>query len=119
MTVNVDADLERILTLLRAEMKRRGFTQVDVQNALGWKGSYISQLFLKHKELRVRQLLQILAVIGHDPVTFMCDAFEQSQPEIDPSAPHEALRHLKDGLQATSLFIEHLIGEGGDDDGEC
>ena len=60
----VDAEVNRVLTLLRNKIRERGFTQLQVQEALSWGRSYISQLLTKQKSLRVEQVLLILNVIG-------------------------------------------------------
>ncbi len=57
----VEAEVDRYLTLLGNKIRGRGFTQVEVQDALGWGRSYISQLVTKAKALRVEQ------VISHGP----------------------------------------------------
>ena len=70
-----DRDLDRILTLLRNRIRNRGFTQLDVQERLGWGKSYISQLLTKQKSLRLEQVLMILDVIGDKPADFWAEIF--------------------------------------------
>jgi len=71
----VERELDRFLTLLRNKIRERGFTQLEVQEALGWGRSYISQLLTKQKSLRVEQVLLILDVIGVDPVEFFAELY--------------------------------------------
>ena len=71
----VDRQLDRILTLLRNKIRQRGFTQLEVQEVLGWGRSYISQLLTKQKSLRVEQVLLILNVIGVDPAAFYAELY--------------------------------------------
>jgi len=71
----VEKELDRFLTLLRNKIRERGFTQLEVQEALGWGRSYISQLLTKQKSLRVEQVLLILEVIGVDPVEFFAELY--------------------------------------------
>jgi transcriptional regulator with XRE-family HTH domain len=71
----VEKELDRFLTLLRNKIRERGFTQLEVQEALGWGRSYISQLLTKQKSLRVEQVLLILDVIGVDPVEFFAELY--------------------------------------------
>jgi transcriptional regulator with XRE-family HTH domain len=66
----VDKEITRILTLLRNKIRERGFTQLEVQDSLGWGRSYISQLLTRQKSLRVEQVLLILEVIGVEPSDF-------------------------------------------------
>ena len=71
----VERQLDRILTLLRNKIRQRGFTQLEVQEVLGWGRSYISQLLTKQKSLRVEQVLLILNVIGVDPADFFAELY--------------------------------------------
>lgn len=70
---DVERDVERCLTLLRDRIRERGFTQLEVQTALGWGRSYISQLLTRQKKLRIEQVLLILSVIGVEPARFFAD----------------------------------------------
>lgn len=83
MKPDVESILETTLSLLRTKIREKGFTQVAVQDALGWKGSYISQLFNRTKSLRVEQLLQMLAVIEVDPIAFLFEVYRRPLPEPD------------------------------------
>ncbi len=73
--VIVENEIEQILTLLRNKIRERGFTQLEVQEALAWGRSYISQLLTKQKSLRVEQVLLILNVIGVDPAEFYAELY--------------------------------------------
>ena len=81
-----DAEVDRYLTLLRNRIRQQGFTQLEVQQALGWGRSYISQLLTKKKCLRLEQVLLILKVIGIEPVEFFRELYGQ------PGAPYAASR---------------------------
>ena len=72
----VDRDLDRIVTLLRRLIRQRGFTQLEVQEDLGWGRSYISQLVNKQKSLRVEHVLMILKVIGVTPEDFFGEIYQ-------------------------------------------
>ncbi len=76
--VTVDPEVDRFLTLLRNKIRERGFTQLQVQEALGWGRSYISQLLTKQKALRVEQVLLILSVIGIEPSDFFQEIYGMS-----------------------------------------
>ncbi len=71
----VDQDLDRVLTLLKARMRDRGYTQLEVQEHLGWGRSYISQLVNRDKSIRVDQLLAILNVIGVKAEDFWAEIY--------------------------------------------
>ena len=76
----IERELDGYLTLLRKKIRDRGFTQLEVQEALGWGRSYISQLLTKQKTLRLEQVLLILNVIGVDPGTFFRELYNQQRP---------------------------------------
>ncbi len=90
----VERQLDRILTLLRNKIRQQGFTQLEVQEVLGWGRSYISQLLTKQKSLRVEQVLLILNVIGVDSAAFFA--------ELYPPGTMDGLRAFgaTDGLRA-------------------
>ncbi len=75
----IERDLDRWLTLLREKIRERGFTQLEIQEALGWGKSYISQLFRRQKPLRAEQTLLILSVIGVEPGEFFAELFSYSR----------------------------------------
>ncbi len=68
--------VDRVLTRLRNAIRERNFTQLEVQEALGWGRSYISQLVTKQKTLRIEQILLILNVIGVEPEDFFGEIFQ-------------------------------------------
>ncbi len=72
----VERDMNRCLTLVRNKIREKGFTQLEVQAALGWGRSYISQLFTGTKKLRIEQLLLILNVIEVDPAQFFGELYD-------------------------------------------
>ena len=71
----VDKEVDRCLTLLRNKIREKGFTQLQVQEALSWGRSYISQLLTKQKSLRVEQVLLIVSVIGVEPAEFFAELY--------------------------------------------
>jgi len=89
--ITVERELDRVLTLLRNKIRERGFTQLEVQEALGWGRSYISQLLTKQKSLRIEQVLLILNVIGVDPSAFFSELYNFGEREGAPGSfpmPH-------------------------------
>lgn len=73
--ISIDRELDRYLTLLRNKIREKGYTQLEVQEALGWGRSYISQLLTKQKSLRLEQILAILSVIGIDAKEFFGELY--------------------------------------------
>ena len=78
----VEKEVDRMLKLLREKIRDQGYTQLKVQEALGWGRTYISQLFRKQKSLRFDQILQILEVIEIDAVSFFSEFYNLSNGEI-------------------------------------
>ncbi len=60
---------------------RAGVTQLEVQEALGWGRSYISQLLTKQKALRLEQPLLVLRVINVEPDDFFRELYHLSSGE--------------------------------------
>ena len=82
----IERDLDRILTALRRRIRERGFTQVEVQDRLGWGRSYISQLLTKQKALRIEQVVMILDAIGVRPEELWDEIYYLRAPGT-PSPP--------------------------------
>ena len=81
--------MDRYLILLRNKIRERGFTQLEVQEALSWGRSYISQLLTRQKNLRLDQVLMILTVIGVKPEEFFAELYHLPRPGWSkiPSGP--------------------------------
>ncbi len=71
--ISIDRQLDRYLALLRNKMREKGYTQLEVQESLGWGRSYLSQLLTKQKTLRFEQVFSILRVIGVEPREFFTE----------------------------------------------
>ena len=72
----IERELDRILNHLRNLIRQHGFTQLEVQEVLGWGRSYISQLLTKQKTLRMEQILLILNVINVKPEDFWAELYQ-------------------------------------------
>ena len=82
---SADKELDRVLTLLRNKIREKGFTQIEVQEALSWGRSYISQILTKQKSQRVEQVLLMLEVIGVEPGEFFAELYHYPpQPVPQP-----------------------------------
>ncbi len=82
----IDRDLDRILSCLRNRIREQGFTQMEVQEVLGWGRSYLSQLLTRQKTARVDQVLMVLNVIGVDPAAFFAEVYSFGEPRRLPLA---------------------------------
>ena len=83
----VDREVNRYLTLLSDKVRGQGYTQLEVQEALGWGRSYISQLVTKQKSLRLDQVLLILNVIGVEPAEFFAELYQPQRYHARVAAP--------------------------------
>ena len=116
-------EVNRCLTLLRNKIREQGFTQLEVQAALGWGRSYISQLLTRQKNLRLDQVLLILSVIGVDPEEFFAELYpapfhaRHFESRSNDSQKLDELRQLLRGLvdlllEKGILSAEDLPGRG-------
>ncbi len=115
--VTVEPEVDRFLTLIRNKIRERGFTQLQVQEALGWGRSYISQLLTKQKALRVEQVLLVLSVIGIDPREFFQELYATSfypgagTPAPDVEEETRLRRELKNLRSMVHGLADLLLGE--------
>ena len=103
-------DLDRMLSLLRDKMRDQGFTQLEVQDKLGWGRSYISQLVTKQKSIRLEQVLLILNVIGVDPGQFFAELYPASLQRATWQQPtRAAARPQRSGLSREARQVKALL----------
>lgn len=90
---------ERIRSALKAEVRRRDFRQVDLEEALGRSHGYFSHLFAGRLALTMDGILEVLLAIDADPVEFFASALGQERrSKTGPSAEEieaTVLRALK------------------------
>ncbi|MCP3963269.1 MAG: helix-turn-helix transcriptional regulator [bacterium] len=112
---DVDRLVDRALALLQQKIRGRGFTQLEIQETLGWGRSYISQLVTKQKGLRVEQVLMILQVIGIQPSEFFYELFhgERGRPGASRygSTPIDAeqVDEMQQGLATTGALLRSVV----------
>lgn len=115
--LTVEPEVNRYLTLLRNKIREQGFTQLQVQESLGWGRSYISQLLTKQKALRVEQVLLVLSVIGIDPREFFQELYATPlfrAPVVTSASPEEEARLRRDLKNLRSMvhgLTDLLLGE--------
>ena len=117
----VERLVDRALMLLQQKIRGRGFTQLDIQQTLGWGRSYISQLVTKQKALRVEQVLLILQVIGVEPAEYFSELFQTPEPTYRGAGPGswasdarrtEEVRRLADTDALLDSVVELLLKAG-------
>lgn len=76
----LEAETERIVHLLKDAVHYSRFSNREVERRMGYSSNsgYLSRLFAGTRELKIRQLLQILQTIGMSPSSF----FHAAYPEI-------------------------------------
>ncbi len=115
--IRVDQEVDRFLSLLRDKIRDREFTQMQVQERLGWGTSYISQLFTRQKALRLEQVLLILRVIGVEPREFFLELYVmRSPPRVSKQPPivkSEEERYGYTGVRALASADPHAGWCGG------
>ncbi len=110
----VDRELDRYVTLLRNKIRQQGFTQMEVQDALGWGRSYISQIVTQQKKLRMDQVLRILRVIGVSPGDFFGELYRRGAPvptarQPLPRRDAGALEPLRQEVGRVHLLLRALV----------
>ncbi len=115
----VEPEVDRYLTLLRNKIREQGFTQLEVQESLGWGRSYISQLLTKQKSLRVEQVLLILSVVGIDPREYFqqlygASIYRGASPRLraEMEDAGELQREVEDLRTLVHGLADLLLGEG-------
>ena len=103
--IAIEREIDRYLTLLRDKIRASRFTQLEIQEALGWGRSYISQFLTKQKTLRLEQVLSILNVIGIEPAAFFGELYGVSPwsgagglqpPEASAELPDQQLARVSE-----------------------
>ncbi len=112
----VAREIDRLLAHLRSRVATSGWTQIEIQERLGWGRSYISQLFGKQKLIRVGQVLAMLSVIGVESSTFYLELYRPTKlGEAAPTSPAVAaedtsqLRREVRELKALVLRMARLL----------
>lgn len=80
-----DDEVTRILAMLRDAVRFSNLSNREVERRLGFSASgYLSRLFAGSSELKLRQILDILEIVGLPPANFFRAAF--SEPDDSPES---------------------------------
>ncbi|HSG40092.1 MAG TPA: helix-turn-helix domain-containing protein, partial [Thermoanaerobaculia bacterium] len=74
-------ELSRLMRLLDLVVKEAGLTYMQLEERLGWSSGSLSRLLSGGRELKLRQLLDILRVVGMRPSRFFVISEEQGAIE--------------------------------------
>jgi len=78
--MDVDHEVQRFSELLRLRIVASGKTQRSVEQMLGWSAGYVSQLLRGRQDLKLKQILAILATIGATPEDLLADLARPRKP---------------------------------------
>ncbi len=87
-----------ILDLLAGKIRERGFTELEVEETLGWDRRHIQQLKAGRKRPRVGEVLSILEVVGVEPAELFAELYGPPPRSEEPHAMLAELSALADGL---------------------
>ena len=73
----LEVETERLIHLLKDAVHYSRFSNREVERRMGYSSNsgYLSRLFAGTRELKIRQLLQILQTIGMSPSSFFHAAY--------------------------------------------
>ncbi len=109
---SIERDLDRILNRLRYAIRERGYTQLEVQEVLGWGRSYISQLLNKQKSLRFEQILSILNVIDVTAAEFFGEIYPLGEADRSRRARRTTPAQVDDAPMGAELRRLELLYAG-------
>ncbi len=101
----IESEVRKLHTLLERKIEETGYTQLEVEEALGWEEVTIAQLLAGEEELRVRQVFVILEVIGVDPKAFFAELYGLATGEL--SAELAELKALVGSV--ANLLVENGV----------
>jgi transcriptional regulator with XRE-family HTH domain len=93
----MDAEVQRLIKILRTAMRILGVTNREVERRLGMSPSYLTRVFSGGIELKAEHLIQISRAIGLEPAEFFHLAYpKRNEPGSKASAQlRDALRELQ------------------------
>ena len=89
-------EVARIRKMLQAAIRLASLSNREVERRMGFSNhsGYLSRLFHGSRELKLRQLLDILAAVGVPPANFFHAAYPQAETEGLPARVQEALEQM-------------------------
>jgi transcriptional regulator with XRE-family HTH domain len=93
----MDAEVQRLIKILRTAMRILGVTNREVERRLGMSPSYLTRVFSGGIELKAEHLIHISRAIGLEPAEFFHLAYpKRTEPGSKASAQlRDALRELQ------------------------
>lgn len=94
MNPESNAEILRILDLLRTLIRILGLSNREIERRAGFSPSYLSRLFGNYLELKYEHILEISRALGITPREF----FELAYPD-NVEAPTESMKRIRNVLQ--------------------
>jgi transcriptional regulator with XRE-family HTH domain len=94
MNPETNAEILRILDLLRTLIRILGLSNREIERRAGFSPSYLSRLFGNYLELKYEHVLEISRALGITP----CEFFELAYPD-NAEAPTESMKRIRNVLQ--------------------
>ena len=94
MNPETNAEILRILDLLRTLIRILGLSNREIERRAGFSPSYLSRLFGNYLELKYEHVLEISRALGITPREF----FELAYPD-NAEAPTESMKRIRGVLQ--------------------
>ncbi len=95
------------LTLLGEKIRKHGFTESEVEEALSWNKGHLEQLMAGRRSLCVDQLSSILGVIGVEPKAFFAERYGMSLTAEELRTEIAELSTLADSL--ADLLVKNKV----------
>jgi hypothetical protein len=94
--MKTEDEVARVRKLLQAAIRLVSLSNREVERRMGFSNhsGYLSRLFHGSRELKLRQLLDILEAIGIPPANFFHAAYPHPVEEGEPARVQKALEHL-------------------------
>ena len=110
---SVEEEAGKARALLGKKIKEQGFTQIQVQELLGWGGGHISLLVHGQKALRFEKILAILGVIDVTPAAFFAELYRiplapEPLPEGEAKQLAQSITHEFDGQAIIQAVLQLL-----------
>ncbi|HEV2856088.1 MAG TPA: helix-turn-helix transcriptional regulator [Thermoanaerobaculia bacterium] len=94
MNPEINAEILRILDLLRTLIRILGLSNREIERRAGFSPSYLSRLFGNYLELKYEHVLEISRALGITPREF----FELAYPD-SAETPTESMKRIRNTLQ--------------------
>ena len=94
MNPETNAEILRILDLLRTLIRILGLSNREIERRVGFSPSYLSRLFGNYLELKYEHVLEISRALGITPREF----FELAYPD-NAEMPTESMKRIRNVLQ--------------------